>query len=136
MANTPYWLYNGVPFPAPARGLEMLGQQLVQEGRNANGRVTIDMINRMQDKFNNVRFPIIDYATAEKFIRHVNNRTVTVTYWDIVSGGVINRKFYFGNLSWEPLHMEDVGAVVLKPKTIRNLQCNLVDMGLEDEDEV
>ena len=87
-------------------------------------------------KFDNVSFPITDYNTALKFIRHTEGMEVIVTYWDVYNDGPINRRFYFGNYSYEFLHMEDVGAVVLKPKTIRNLQCNLVDMGLEDEDEV
>ena len=130
--DKPIWLYNGTPFPAPLKGYGIIGSQLVSEARNAKGEVRIDKINRRQIKHNNVAFPITDYGEARRFINVVEDMEVWVTYWDMRIGAAVERQFYFGDVSFEPTDYEDVGAPVQKPTRIKNLKCNLIDMGLAD----
>lgn len=138
--QAPLMWIDGEPFPFPSRDFKFVSSQLVSGGRNENGVVTIQKINRRMAKFDSLVFPYLS-ATEWRFIRQkIEQMVVNITYYDDYEDRVLTRKFYFGDSSAQIWELDGATydtenyttMVVQKPKSYINCTVNIIDMG-EDE---
>lgn len=117
---------NGKSLPPPDVGLKYLREQLVDSGRNAEGTVIAQKINRRLVKADSLKW---SYLTAEEWhsiLVEIEKFEADVTFYDALSMSFVTRKMYWGNASEEPYLVDEDGRVL----TYRNCSCNIVDMGV------
>lgn len=117
---------NGKALPPPDVGLKYLREQLVDSGRNAEGTVIAQKINRRLVKADSLKW---SYLTAEEWhdiLVEVEKFEATVTFFDALTMNFVTRQMYWGNASEEPFLVDDDGRVL----TYRNCSCNIIDMGV------
>jgi hypothetical protein len=117
---------NGKKIPPPDIGLKYLRSQLVDSGRNAQGTVIAQKINRRQVKVDSLKWT---YLTAEEWhdiLVEIEKFECNVTYFDALTMGFATRKMYWGDASEEPYEVDESGRVL----TYRNCSCNIIDMGV------
>lgn len=124
MARTSNFLIvNGVKFPPPARGLEIVHSQTVDSGRNANGAVVGQLVGRKLWKLNNLQWNALDADTWAKMKKALEPFFVEVTFT-----GDDNKRhtitMYPGDTTGKPLFLD--GIFYKKHETC---SFNLIDCG-------
>ena len=117
---------NGKSIPPPDVGMKYLREQLVDSGRNAEGTVIAQKINRRLVKADSLKWT---YLTAEEWhsiLVEIEKFECDVTFYDALSMSFVTRKMYWGNASEEPYLVDDEGKVL----TYKNCSCNIIDMGV------
>lgn len=128
MKKVPLMLFNGEAIPGVAPEYTFDGQQLVNDARNAYGQFVGQKVNRRMVKFNNLVFPHLTLEQVVWLHNKVENFEVNVTYFDTKENDIITRKFYFGDMSEQPLKY-DYSEIVAKPIEFINVKVNIIDMG-------
>lgn len=125
----PLFLFNGEALPGnPSKGYLEENEQLVEGGRNARAQTIAQPVNRRINKFNNLVFPLLSLQDYNWLKKKVANFEVLLTYFDTEEMDVIVRRFYFGNLTGEPIKWENFKSVQ-KPTEFKDVKVNIIDMG-------
>ena len=125
----PLFLFDGQAIPGnPARGYLEQSEQLVDSARNANGQVVAQKINRRLRKFDSLKWPVLTTAQVTWLKQKVANFTVMLTYFDSQDGGIVTRKFYFGDMSAEPFEWDTTNYQVAVPTRYKDVSINIIDM--------
>jgi hypothetical protein len=120
--------FDGEAIPGnPARGYLEASEQLVDSARNANGQVVAQKINRRLRKFDSLKWPYLSRAQVNWLKKKVANFTVNLTYYDSEDGGIVTRKFYFGDMTAEPCDWDRSGEIMI-PTYYTNVSVNIIDM--------
>lgn len=126
----PLFLFDGASIPGnPARGYLEQSEQLVDSARNANGQVVAQKINRRLRKFDSLKWPVLTNTQVHWLKQKVANFTVMLTYYDSQDGGIVTRKFYFGDMSAEPFEWDTVHYQVAVPTKYKDVSVSIIDMG-------
>lgn len=118
-----FLIVNGVSFPVPAPGMEIISTQNVDAGRNANGAVVGQLVGRRLWKINNLQFNGIDADTWATIKKALEPFFVPVTFT-----GDDNQRhtvtMYPSDTTGQPLHINGLSYD-------RFLSCkfNLIDCG-------
>lgn len=75
-----FLIVNGVKFPCPAPGMEIVHSQNVDAGRNANGAVIGQLVGRRLWKINNLQWGGLDADTWAEMKRALAPFFVEVTF--------------------------------------------------------
>ena len=118
-----FLIVNGVKFPPPARGLEIVQSQAVDSGRNANGAVVGQLVGRKLWKLNNLQWNALDAETWASMKKALEPFFVEVTFT-----GDDNKRhtitMYPGDTSSKPLFLDDIFY-----KQHETCSFNLIDCG-------
>jgi len=110
----PYTVLLTVPMPA-ADGFSGINSIMVDGGRNANGDFEGAVIGQPKHKIDNFNWKGLKPAVARPLLQYFNSTATFVFYarfYDLISGAFIIRKFYRGDLSYEPHRFDpDTGDV-------------------------
>ena len=118
-----FLIVNGVKFPPPARGLEIVHSQTVDSGRNANGAVVGQLVGRKLWKLNNLQWNALDADTWAKMKKALEPFFVEVTFT-----GDDNKRhtitMYPGDTTGKPLFLDGIFY-----KKYETCSFNLIDCG-------
>ena len=118
-----FLIVNGVKFPPPARGLEIVHSQAVDSGRNANGAVVGQLVGRKLWKLNNLQWNALDAETWASMKKALEPFFVEVTFT-----GDDNKRhtitMYPGDTTSKPLFLDDIFY-----KKHETCSFNLIDCG-------
>ena len=118
-----FLIVNGVKFPPPARGLEIVHSQAVDSGRNAIGAVVGQLVGRKLWKLNNLQWNALDAETWACMKNALEPFFVEFTFT-----GDDNKRhtvtMYPGDTSSKPLFLEDIFY-----KQHETCSFNLIDCG-------
>jgi len=115
--------YNGTEITCPSVQ-EYEGQQLVDSGRNANGVVVAQKINRRQVKLT-LEWKVIYPKELQKILQLIETFIGNVTYYDPKEGKFITREMYWGDYSVSTYWVSENGT----PKMFTGLKASLIDTG-------
>lgn len=117
---------NGVEFPYPARGCNIIVTTPVDSTRNAKAEVVAQRIGRDQYKINALVWPMLTAEQTEFILKAFSNFFATVTFPDPVTGEFISLKMYPGDRTVEPYWVDDDG----KPTKYVSVKFNIIDCGV------
>ena len=122
-----FLIINGVKFPSPEYGLEIVHSQTVDAGRNADNAVVGQKVGRKLWKINNLQWKILDAQTWAEMKAALEPFYVLVTFT-----GDDNKRhtihMYPGDTSGKPLYLDGIFY-----NTFETCKFNLVDCGWEDD---
>lgn len=102
-----FLIVNGVKFPPPAPGMQIIHSQNVDAGRNANGAVVGQLVGRKLWKINNLQWNGIDAETWAEMKAALEPFFVPVTFT-----GDDNKRhtvyMYPGDTTGEPLKLDGI----------------------------
>lgn len=102
-----FLIVNGVRFPPPAPGMQIIHSQNVDAGRNANGAVVGQLVGRKLWKINNLQWNGIDAKTWAEMKAALEPFFVPVTFT-----GDDNKRhtiyMYPGDTTGEPLKLDGI----------------------------
>lgn len=119
---------NGMEFPPPARGLELIVATNVDSGRNANGEVIGQRVGRDIYKVNNMVWPWLSAETWGKMLTQFKGFFFTAKIPDMVNGGFITLKMYPGDRTAEPFWIDVKGDK--KVLWYKDCKVNIIDCGV------
>ena len=118
-----FLIVNGVQFPCPAPGMEIVHSQNVSSGRNANGAVVGQLVGRKIWKINNLQWNGLDAQTWAAMKEALEPCYVPVT----VTGDDNKRHtiyMYPGDVSGQPLRLDGIFY-----RNYQTCKFNLIDCG-------
>lgn len=118
-----FLIVNGVKFPCPAPGMEIIRSQNVDSGRNANGAVVGQLVGRKMWKINNLCWNGIDAETWKTMQEALEPFFVPVTF----TGDDNERHtvtMYPGDTTGKPLLLSGISY-----KNYETCKFNLIDCG-------
>ena len=122
-----FLIINGVKFPSPEYGLEIVHSQTVDAGRNADNAVVGQKVGRKLWKINNLQWKILDAQTWAEMKAALEPFYVLVTFT-----GDDNKRhtihMYPGDTSGKPLYLDGIFY-----NTFETCKFNLIDCGWEDD---
>ena len=122
-----FLIINGVKFPSPEYGLEIVHSQTVDAGRNADNAVVGQKVGRKLWKINNLQWKILDAQTWAEMKAALESFYVLVTFT-----GDDNKRhtihMYPGDTSGKPLYLDGIFY-----NTFETCKFNLIDCGWEDD---
>ena len=105
--SSDFLIVNGVKFPPPAPGMQIIHSQNVDAGRNANGAVVGQLVGRKLWKINNLQWNGIDAETWAEMKSALEPFFVPVTFT-----GDDNKRhtvyMYPGDTTGEPLKLDGI----------------------------
>ena len=120
-----FLIVNGVRFPPPAPGMQIIHSQNVDAGRNANGAVVGQLVGRKLWKINNLQWNGIDAKTWAEMKSALEPFFVPVTFT-----GDDNKRhtiyMYPGDTTGEPLKLDGIFYSMYT-----TCKFNLIDCGWE-----
>lgn len=123
-----FLIVNGVRFPCPAPGMEIIHSQTVDAGRNANNAVVGQKIGRKLWKINNLQWGCLDAETWKTMKEALEDFYVPVTFT-----GDDNKRhtihMYPGDTTGKPLFLDGIFY-----KNYETCKFNLIDTGWEEND--
>lgn len=123
-----FLIVNGVKFPPPATGMEIVRSQNVDSGRNVNGTVVGAKVGRKIWKINNLQWNGLDAQTWKEMQDALEPFYVPVTFT-----GDDNKRhtvtMYPGDTTGKPLFLDGVSY-----KNYEECKFNLIDCGKAGED--
>ena len=118
-----FLIVNGVKFPPPARGLEIVHSQAVDSGRNVNGAVVGQKVGRKLWKLNNLQWNALDAETWAAMKKALEPFFVSVTFT-----GDDNKRhtvtMYPGDTKGKPLFLDGIFY-----ENYETCSFNLIDCG-------
>ena len=121
-----FLIVNGMEFPCPAPGMQIVSSQAVNAGRNANNAVIGQKVGRRIWKINNLQWNGID---ADLWARMRN--AIEPFYVPVTFTGDDNKRhtvtMYPGDSNAQPLFVDDVFYTVHE-----TCKFNLIDCGWEE----
>lgn len=139
--HMPLFLINGDIPPDNFRyGYTEDTEQLVQSQRNSRGVVVSKVIGDRLLKFNNLEWPMMSNSDYRWLQKQIAGFYCYITYYDAradvggspnhTSGGIVTKKFYFGDFSAEPWQfVRDTDYGILIPDMYINVKVNIIDCG-------
>ena len=118
------WI-NGVQLPTPDQGLTIIRSQLVDSGRNAQGQVVAQKINRRQIKVDGLQWSYLKAAQWRTVLKEIQKFEGVLRIWDARTDSFITLRVYWGDSSEEPFHVSPTGEIL----DFKNCKCNIIDMG-------
>lgn len=122
-----FLIIEGVRFPCPAPGLEIIHSQTVDSGRNASNAVIGQKVGRKLWKLNNLQWNGLDAQTWAEMKQALEPFFVLVTFT-----GDDNQRhtihMYPSDTTGQPLFVKDMSYT-----RFRNCKFNLVDCGWDEE---
>lgn len=119
-------IVNGVAFPCPAVGMEIVHSQVVDAGRNANGAVVGQLVGRKLWKINNLQWNGLDAETWATMKRALEPFYVPVTF-TTDENERITVTMYPSDTTGQPLFVNDLSYT-----QFRTCKFNLIDCGWEN----
>ena len=123
-----FLIVNGVRFPEPMHGLQIIHSQTVNAGRNADNEVVGQKVGRKLWKINNLQWNGLDAQTWAEMKAAIEPFYVPVTFT-----GDDNKRhtitMYPGDTTGKPLFLDDIFY-----KTFETCNFNLVDCGWKQDD--
>ena len=120
-----YLAINGYELPSPKRGVKITVSTIVNSGRDANGTVVAQKINRDQYKVDALEWVYLSADQWHTILSILDNFFVWVTFNDPVTNQRRTVKMYCGDRSGEPMWVDGYGT----PTHYRNCKVNLIDTG-------
>lgn len=121
-----FLIVNGVKFPCPMYGMDIIHSQTVDSGRNANGAVVGQLVGRKLWKINNLQWNGLDPETWATMKKALEPFFVKVTFT-----GDDNKRhtvtMYPGDTNGKPLFAKD-----LEYTRFETCKFNLIDCGWDD----
>ena len=132
MSKMAFLEINGIEFPCPSTGLEIIISTAVNSARNANAEVIGEKVGRDVLKYNNLHWSWLPGETWEQMLTVFSNFFVTAKVWDMCGGEWKTIKMYPGDRSAEVYWIDNdpTSPRYLKPKNYRNCKVNIIDCGL------
>lgn len=122
-----FLIVNGVKFPCPMPGMEIVHSQTVDAGRNANNAVVGQKVGRKLWKINNLQWGGLDAETWSAMKAALEDFFVPVTFT-----GDDNKRhtihMYPGDTTGKPLFLDGIFY-----KNYETCKFNLIDCGWEDD---
>ena len=118
------WI-NGVQLPAPDKGLKEQWQQLVDSGRNAQGQVIAQLINRRLLKLDSLQWSYLTATQWSTILNEIKKFEGTLKYWSASANDFIEIRVYWGNAEAEPNDVDASGRIL----NYKKCKCNIIDMG-------
>lgn len=118
-----FLIVNGVKFPCPMYGLDIIHSQTVDSGRNANAAVVGQLIGRKLWKINNLQWGGLDPQTWKEMKKALEPFFVPVTF-TTDENERITITMYPSDTTGKPLHVEN-----LEYTKFENCKFNLIDCG-------
>lgn len=123
-----FLIVNGVKFPCPMPGMEVVSSQTVDAGRNANNAVVGQKVGRRLWKINNLQWNGLDAETWRAMKEALEDFFVPVTFT-----GDDNKRhtihMYPGDTTGKPLFLDGIFY-----KNYETCKFNLIDTGWEAND--
>ena len=121
-----FLIVNGVKFPCPAPGMQIVHSQTVNAGRNANNEVVGQKVGRKLWKINNLQWNGLDADTWAEMKDALKDFYVPVTFT-----GDDNKRhtvtMYPGDTTGEPLFLDGIFY-----QNYRTCKFNLIDAGWDE----
>lgn len=122
-----FLIVNGVKFPCPKDGLQIVHSQTVDAGRNANNAVVGQKVGRRLWKLNNLQWVGLDADTWKKMKKALEPFYVPVTF-TTDENERITITMYPSDTNGQPLFLQDDNVHY---KNFRTCKFNLIDCGWE-----
>jgi len=123
-----FLIINGVRFPVPRYGMEIVHSQVVDSGRNANGTVVGQLVGRKLWKLNNLEWVGLDQETWKEMKQALAPFFVKVKFLGD-DGRWHNITMYPSDVTGQPLFLEN-----LTYTQFVSCKFNLIDCGKPEED--
>lgn len=119
-------IVNGVRFPCPAPGMEIVRSQTVDSGRNVNAAVVGQKVGRKLWKINNLQWNGLDAETWKEMQDALEPFFVPVTF---TGDDNVRHTYtmYPGDTTGKPLFLDDIFY-----KNYETCKFNLIDCGWEE----
>ena len=117
---------NGMEFPAPDIGANLMVATNVNDGKNANGEFVGQKVGRDQYKFDGLQWKLLDAATWSAILKEFDKFVVTARIPDMVNNRMMTIRMYPGNRTATPAAFDSEGL----PLLYRDCKVNLVDCGV------
>lgn len=118
-----FLIVNNVQFPCPQRGMQIIGSQTVDAGRNANNAVVGQLVGRKLWKINNLQWKGLDASVWASMLAALEPFYVPVTFT-----GDDNKRhtiyMYPGDTNGQPLFLDDIFY-----RNFETCKFNLIDCG-------
>lgn len=124
-----FLIVNGVQFPSPAPGMEIIHSINVSSGRNLNGTVVGQLVGRPIWKINNLQWGGLDQEIWASMKLALKPFFVPVTFTGD-DGKRHTVTMYPGDKSGKPLFLDGIFY-----KNFETCKFNLIDCGIIGEDE-
>ena len=123
-----FLIVNGVAFPMPLVGVEIIHSQTVDAGRNANNAVIGQKVGRKLWKLNNLQWAMVDPETWKMMKDALADFYVPVTFTgdDNVRHTIT---MYPSDTTGKPMYVEGMSYTKFE-----NCKFNLIDCGWETND--
>lgn len=121
--NSTLLIVNGVAFPSPRYGLEIVRSQAVDAGRNANNQVIGQLVGRKLYKLNNLEWVGLSTEKWSQMEKALEPFYVPVTFTD-ENGERVTVTMYPGDITIKPMHADGNNYTMLE-----SVKVNLVDCG-------
>lgn len=118
-----YLVVNGVQFPPPVRGLEIVRSQLVDSGRNTKGAVVGQLVGRKLYKLNNLQWKCLSAEQWKAMQKALEPFYVNVSFYDD-SNELVTIKMYPGDTTGKPYWLGEHGYEMYE-----ECKFNLIDVG-------
>lgn len=122
-----FLIVNGVKFPCPAPGMEIIHSQTVDAGRNANNAIVGQKVGRKLWKINNLQWNGLDSDTWKMMKKALEPFYVPVTF-TTDENERITITMYPSDTNGQPLFLQDDNVHY---KNFRTCKFNLIDTGWE-----
>lgn len=122
-----FLIVNGVKFPCPAPGMEIIHSQTVNAGRNANNAVIGQKVGRRLWKINNLQWNGLDADTWKKMKKALEPFYVPVTF-TTDENERITITMYPSDTNGQPLFLQNDNVHY---RNYRTCKFNLIDCGWE-----
>lgn len=118
-----FLIINGIKFPPPMPGMDIISTQAVSSGRNTNGAFVGDLVGRRMWKINNLQWGGLDAETWSSMKAAIEPFTVPVTF---TGDDNVRRTLYMypGDTNAKPLFLDDIFY-----KNFETCKFNLIDCG-------
>lgn len=117
-----FLIVNGVQFPTPSRGLQIIHSQAVDAGRNANNAVVGQLVGRKIWKINNLEWSGLSMETWVAMKSALEPFFVPVTF---TGDDNVRRTIYMypGDTTGEPLRVDGIFYTRMKTCSFNLIDC-------------
>lgn len=117
---------NGVEFPAPDVGLNMVVADNVSSGKNSLGEFVGQKVGRTQYKLDSLQWKFLDAETWAQILQQFENFVALVRFPDMVHNEWLTLEMYPGNRTATPVEINPETGL---PSRYKDCKVNIIDCG-------
>ena len=122
-----YIKINGIKFPAPVRGLNIVRTPNVEKNKNALGQIVAQKVGRALITFKSLQWKYISAETWELILTEIQKVSGTITFYNSATHMYDTYNIIWGESSEEPYMLGSDG----KPTVYSSCKCDIEELGYD-----